>query len=89
MEELPDRLKQIELFAWVGEDELGSGVVGIKQGIVPAGCIPLVATTEGKIRRGEVLAGLRAQAAKYGKKIYLCRFTCEAVVWETSEGEPL
>lgn len=30
-------------FAWVGEDELGSGEVGLKRGYVPAGLIPLVA----------------------------------------------
>jgi hypothetical protein len=85
----PDRLREIELFAWLGEDELGSGIVGIKQGLVPAGCIPLVATTEGKMKRGDLLVQLNNASAQYGKRIYLCRFKFEAVVWETPEGEPL
>ncbi|HEY1416699.1 MAG TPA: hypothetical protein VGF41_02305 [Myxococcaceae bacterium] len=31
------------IYAWVGLDEHGSGRVGIKQGAVPAGYIPLAA----------------------------------------------
>lgn len=33
----------LAIYAWVGEDEYGSGKVGIKQGMVPAGIIPLAA----------------------------------------------
>ena len=33
----------LTIYAWVGEDEYGSGRVGLKQGVVPAGIIPLVA----------------------------------------------
>jgi hypothetical protein len=30
------------LYAWIGEDEFGSGEIGLKRGLVPAGIIPLV-----------------------------------------------
>ena len=85
----PERLKTLELFAWVGEDELGSGVVGLKQGLVPAGYIPLVATTASKIERPEIAVGLGVQASLYGKRIYLCRFAFVEVVNETAAGTPL
>lgn len=87
MTEIPNRLKPIELFAWLGEDELGSGEIGIKQGLVPAGYIPLVAIKLDKI--SGMMISLNAQAAMYGKKVYLCRFTLQDVVGETVEGEPL
>ena len=38
-----ERIETMVLYAWVGEDELGSGEMGIKQAIVPAGNVPLVA----------------------------------------------
>lgn len=81
-----DRLQEIELFAWIGEDELGSGVIGIKQGLVPAGYIPLVATTAEKINRDFLKVAMCLQASSYGKKIYLCRFKFDAVLWATGEG---
>ena len=37
------RIEDLTIVAWVGEDELGSGKIGLKQGHVPAGFIPLVA----------------------------------------------
>jgi hypothetical protein len=49
--ETPANVKEIMLYAWLGEDEHGSGVVGIKQALVPAGYIPLVAKDEFKIDR--------------------------------------
>jgi len=39
----PDNIKEIVLYAWLGEDEIGSGEVGIKAAMCPAGCVPLVA----------------------------------------------
>ena len=89
MSDDPKRLRTIELFAWLGEDELGSGVVGLKQGLVPAGLIPLVATTIDKMHRAELMLAMHAQAALCGKKIYLCRFTFAEVLCETSDGTPL
>ncbi len=69
------RIKEMQLYAWVGEDELGSGEVGLKQGIVPAGCIALVACKLGKMTSADLVNQLQAQAQKYGKTIRLCRFT--------------
>jgi len=76
------RLKSIELFAWVGEDENGSGEIGIKQGLVPAGFIPLVAIERSKIQRGNIVQGLTVQAQIYGKTIRLCRFVFSEVIQE-------
>jgi hypothetical protein len=77
--------EQVELYAWVGEDELGSGVVGIKQGLVPAGCIPLVAIQREKMDR--LKPQMEVQAYMYGKRIRLCRFQFIEVVSETNAGE--
>lgn len=83
----PARLQSIELFAWLGEDELGSREVGLKQGIVPAGCIPLVAVRFDKMEKQS--DQMAAPARNFGKKIYLCRFTLDCVMWSTESGEPL
>lgn len=71
------KVEKMVLYAWVGEDELGSGEVGLKQGIVPAGCIALVASKEGKIDQPFIIEQLRKQASTYGKTIRLCRFIFE------------
>jgi hypothetical protein len=63
-----------DLYAWVGEDELGSGQVGIKQGDVPAGRIPLVSMEVLKLTREPLLTQLQLQARLYGKHIRLVRF---------------
>jgi hypothetical protein len=86
--ELPERLRDVELFAWVGEDELGSGQIGIKQGLVPAGLIPIVATSR-KVARPDIAAQMHGQAQTSGKRIYLVRFTATEVVMETITGTPL
>lgn len=70
----PDNVKEICLYAWVGEDEHGSGKVGIKQALVPAGYIPLVAVDDFKIDRDYIQEALQSQANKYGKTIRLCKF---------------
>lgn len=67
-----DKYKDLQLFAWIGEDELGSGEVGIKAGFVPAGCIPLVAKDQHKME--PLLEQMQAQANMYGKTIRLCRY---------------
>jgi hypothetical protein len=69
-EETPANVKKVSLYAWVGEDELGSGEVGY----VPAGCIPLVSIHDFKISREQVIQQLQAQANVYGKTIRLCKF---------------
>lgn len=70
------RVEELELIAWVGEDELGSGKIGIKQAMVPAGMIPLAAIGDhwDRLTSNNVLQGLQAQANHFGKTIRLCRF---------------
>ncbi len=50
------KVEDLDLFAWVGEDEFGSGEIGLKQGLVPAGCIPLVAVTEQKMSQPYIVS---------------------------------
>jgi hypothetical protein len=75
-----DRLKGIELFAYLGEDELGSGEIGLKRGRVPAGMIALVALDPSKLTRTELVDQLRLQADRFGKPIAPCRFALAEVV---------
>lgn len=75
----------IELYAWLGEDEFGTGEVGLKQGVVPAGIIPMVAIPRAKLERYWPQA--EAQAAQYGKRIYLCRFVMAEVIKSTEKGD--
>jgi hypothetical protein len=78
-------LTALEVFAWIGEDEFGSGKIGLKQGIVPAGCIPMVAIDREKLAKYWTQA--EEQAALYGKKIYFCRLQVVEVLRETEEGK--
>lgn len=66
----------MKLFAWVGEDEFGSGVVGLKAARVPAGIIPLVVIERDrhKLEGPEVVAQLQAQATRYGVTITFVEF---------------
>jgi hypothetical protein len=76
------RVQEMILHAWVGEDELGSGEVGIKAGMVPAGCIPLVACKTGKVDRAYIIEQMRQQGAQYGKVIRLVSFAFRSVELE-------
>jgi hypothetical protein len=89
MSDIPERLQAVELFAWLGEDEYGSGEIGLKQALVPAGCIPLVAVDPTKVNRTQLVGAMREQAAAFGRKIYLCRYRLEEVIYATPEGEAL
>lgn len=82
------KIEDHSILAWVGEDEMGGGEIGIKRGRVPAGDIPLAAMDYDlhKMTRPELLLQLEAQAATWGKKIRLVRFRFEAVVDETEHG---
>lgn len=82
---LPKEIAGLELFAWVGEDELVKGDFGLKQGIAPAGCIPMVSVSRSKLEKYWQQA--EAQADYYGKKIYCCKFVLTEVVQETKAGE--
>ena len=75
MSDTPDNVKEIALYAWLGEDEFDSGVVGLKQALVPAGMIPLVAVDNSKIDQEYIRQAMQAQANAYGKTIRFCKFT--------------
>lgn len=66
----------MKLYAWVGEDEFGSGVVGLKAGYVPAGMIPLVCIESHlhKLNTPDIRRQLQAQATKFRKEIRLAEF---------------
>lgn len=69
-----ERIERLELVAWVGEDELGSGQIGIKQGLTPAGMIPLAAIGRDDHKMKALAEQLQLQANTYRKTIRLCRF---------------
>lgn len=71
---VPSELRGTHLFGWVGEDEMGSGEVGLKQMLAPCGMTPLVSVREEKIDRPEFQQGLQAQSNMYGKTIYLVEY---------------
>lgn len=76
-----EALCELELYAWVGEDELGSGEIGIKQGMVAAGMIPLCAIKKEKMAK--LKDRMQLQSDTWGKKISLVRFVFAEVVDET------
>lgn len=71
----PQDVKDMVLWAWVGEDEFGSGEVGLKQARTNAGYVPLVACKDNKVNRDIIRQQLQQQVNAYGKPIRLCRFT--------------
>jgi hypothetical protein len=75
------------IYAWLGEDEHGSGKVGLKQGLTPAGTIPLAAMDYHLDRMARMLPAMEAQAAQFGKKIRLYKFVAVEVAAETKAGE--
>ncbi len=78
-------VSEVELYAWVGWDEFGSGEIGLKQGVVPAGTIPMVAIKREKLEAYWPFAEL--QAKHYGKRIFLVRLTVAEIVKQTAEGD--
>ena len=79
---MKEELKEIKLYAWLGQDEFNSGEIGIKQASVPAGMIPIVAIDKNKIDRKSIIMQLDLQGKMYGKKICLCEFTFSRVIKE-------
>ena len=77
-----DDLKSVELFAWVGEDELGSGEIGLKQARCPSGVIPMVATKQTKMGQEYIRDQMARLSKEYGKRIVLARFKFDGVVEE-------
>ena len=74
------------IYAWIGEDELGSGKVGIKHAIVPAGDVPLVAMSYDLHKIARMKPMLEVQAKLYGKKIRLVKFEAVEIAAETEAG---
>jgi hypothetical protein len=81
----PKEVTGLELYAWVGRDEYGSGVFGLKQALVPAGMIPMVAIDQGKL--DQYWEAAEAMAKEFGQRVYLVRLTFAEVVRETRHGE--
>lgn len=77
---------EIELYAWIGEDELGSGEIGLKQALVPAGYIPLVSTSLEKINQEYIREALQEQANTYKKTIRLCKFVMQNEITSLEPG---
>jgi hypothetical protein len=83
---MTDKIGEMVLYAWVGEDELNnSHELGLKQGLVPAGLIPMVSVSKEKLDKYWTQAVV--QAATYGKKIYLVKFTASEILNITKEGK--
>lgn len=87
---IPERIKNMELYAWIGQDDQPdrtqrTGEWGIKQGLCPAGYIPIVAVKRGKVE--PFAERFEAQASAMGKKIRLVRFAYAEVIYETEAGE--
>jgi hypothetical protein len=80
----------MDIYAWIGEDELGSGRVGIKIGAVAAGLIPLAAMGYDFAKMARLAPQMQAQADAFGKTIRLARFTFagDAIVVEPGAGGP-
>lgn len=80
------RILETQLFGFVGEDELGSGEVGIKKALCPAGYIPMVAIKREKMDDPVILAQLKLQNKRYGKTIYLVRYQAVEILKVISKG---
>jgi len=79
----------MKMYAWVGEDEFGSGKVGIKQAVVPAGLIPIVVMDYHFDKIRKLYPPMEDQAKRFGKKIYLLEFEFTGrVVMKTDSGVP-
>jgi hypothetical protein len=77
---MAERIEDVRLFAWLGEDEHGTGVIGLKQARVPAGLMAIVATSQAKVDRFDIEVQLAEQAEQYGKQISLVEFRVERVI---------
>jgi hypothetical protein len=77
-------LETLELYAWVGRDEMGSGAIGLKQALVPAGVIPMVSLSREKLEAYWDQA--ERMASIYGKRVFLIRFQAVEVVRKAEAG---
>lgn len=84
---IPEEVRDLELYAWIGQDEFGSGVFGLKQGQVPAGLIPMVVIGKDKEKLDKYWFQAERQAKHHGQRIYLVKLAFVEVVQETQHGE--
>jgi hypothetical protein len=65
-----------DLIAWIGEDENGSGAIGIKQALCPAGMIPIVGIADHKTKLTwpAIVRQMQLQADAHKKVIRLVRY---------------
>ena len=75
-------VESVKLYAWVGEDECGSGEIGIKQARVPAGMIPIVSTKLNKVDQQYIQEAMDVMGKNFDNKIMLCEFTFKKVIIE-------
>lgn len=79
------------LYAWVGEDELGSGKIGVKRVVLEKGnhteYNALVTMESDPAKLLHYAPWLEAQTLKYGKKIRLIRFAAVEQIYETKGGK--
>lgn len=70
----------MDLYAYIGMEERSDQPqrVGLKQALVPAGLIPLVAMDYhlDRLQHPNVIAQLQDQVNQSGKEIHLARFVC-------------
>jgi hypothetical protein len=77
---VPEELENLMLYAWVGPNDAPDATDstwGIKQGVVPAGYIPLVAVDQAKMER--LFPQMAVMAKATGKVRYLARFVFDGI----------
>jgi hypothetical protein len=77
-------LDDLELYAWIGDDEFSSDGLSIKRALAPTGCVPLVALRRDKVE--QMKPRMEAEARLMGRKIHLVRFVPAEVVAQTEAG---
>ncbi len=78
-------LDGMELYAWIGDDELSSDGISIKRVLAPTGCVPGVALRREKAE--SMKAKMEADAQFRGKKVRLAKFVLAEIVAETEAGD--
>ncbi len=75
----------MELYAWIGENELPEYGLSIKRILAPTGCIPLVALRREKAEA--MKTKMEAEAKLFGRKVRLVKFVVAEIVAETEAGD--
>ena len=87
MNEKPKKAEEMVLYAWVGAQDdpfakTGKGEFGLKQGVVPAGTIPIVACKEEKVNTQDIVDQMKKWVGLTGIPRQLVRFKFDAVIGE-------